>query len=124
MLWPLVWWGFDIAVLWAAFQAFGSPPPVVTVILCYFLGSLGNLLPLPGGVGGREGGILGAFVACGVAASLALVSTIAYQVISTYLPALPGLVAYLTLKRRMNGWDTDGDGQEPRPPRWGASQRG
>ena len=33
--------------------------------------------------------------------------------ISTYLPAVPGLVAYLTLKRRMNGWGTDGDGQEP-----------
>ena len=115
MLWPLVWWGFDIAVLWAAFQAFGSPPPVVTVILCYFLGSLGNLLPLPGGVGGREGGILGAFVACGVGASLALVATIAYQVISTYLPAVPGLVAYLTLKRRMNGWGTGGDGSEPAP---------
>ena len=108
MLWPVVWWGFDIAVLWTAFQAFGSPPPVGTVILCYFLGSLGNLLPLPGGVGGREGGILGAFVACGVGASLALVATIAYQVISTYLPAFPGLGAYLDLKRRMNGWRTDG----------------
>ncbi len=83
------------------------------MILCYFLGSLGNLLPLPGGVGGREGGILGAFVACGVGASLALVSTIAYQVISTYLPAVPGLVAYWTLKRRMNGWGTHGDGAEP-----------
>ena len=35
--------------------------------------------------------------------------------ISTYLPAVPGLVAYLTLKRRMNGWGTGGDGSEPAP---------
>lgn len=110
MLWPVVWWGFDVAVLWAAFQAFGSPPPVATVTLCYFLGSLGNLLPLPGGVGGTEGGMLGAFVACGVDAGLALVAVITYQVISTYLPAVPGLVAYVSLKRRMNGWRTDEGG--------------
>ena len=107
---------FDIAVLWAAFEAFGQPPALMIIVLAYFLGSLGNLLPLPGGVGGTEGGMLGVLVACGVDASLALLAVVAYQVISTYLPALPGLGAYVSLRRRMRDWpDTGGDEEETRP---------
>ena len=103
------WWVFDIAVLWAAFEAFGQPPAAMIIVLAYFLGSLGNLLPLPGGVGGTEGGMLGVLVACGVDASLALLAVVTYQVISTYLPALPGLGAYVSLRRRMRDWpDTGG----------------
>jgi uncharacterized membrane protein YbhN (UPF0104 family) len=110
LLGALAWWVFDIAVLWAAFHAFGEPPPVATIVLCYFLGMLGNLLPLPGGVGGKEGGMLGAFAACGVSPSLAVLAVLSYQVISTYLPVLPGLAAYASLRRRMKSW---GDGDEP-----------
>jgi putative heme transporter len=104
MLWPLVWWGFDVATLWASFHAFGEAPSPGMLVLCYFLGQLGNLLPLPGGVGGTEGGMVGAFAASGVDAGLALIAVIAYQLISTYLPALPGLPGYLDLRRRMARW--------------------
>ena len=107
LIWPAVWWMFDIATLWAAFEAFGQAPDPGTLILCYFLGQLGNLLPLPGGVGGTEGGMVGAFAASGVDAGLALLAVVAYQLISTYLPALPGLAGYLGLRRRMRRWDAD-----------------
>jgi uncharacterized membrane protein YbhN (UPF0104 family) len=103
----VAWWAGDIATLWASFRAFGQPPAVGIVILCYFLAQLGNLLPLPGGVGGTEGGMTGAFVACGVSLELTIVSVVTYQVISSYLPAIPGLPAYAALRRRMRGW---GDG--------------
>jgi uncharacterized membrane protein YbhN (UPF0104 family) len=66
---------------------------------------MGNLLPLPGGVGGSEGGMVGAFAASGVDAGLALVAVVSYQVMSTYLPGLPGIAAYLDLRRRMRAWD-------------------
>ena len=66
MLWPVVWWAFDVATLWACFEAFGDAPATGTIILCYFLGAMGNLLPIPGGVGGTEGGMVGAFAASGV----------------------------------------------------------
>ena len=104
LLGSLAWWAGDIATLWASFRAFGDPPAVGIVILCYFLGQLGNLLPLPGGVGGTEGGMTGAFVACGVSLELTLVSVVTYQVISSYLPAIPGLPAYAALRRRMRSW--------------------
>ena len=104
LVWPSVWWAFDIATLWACFHAFGDAPPVGTVVLCYFLGQMGNLLPLPGGVGGTEGGMVGAFAVSGVDAGLALVAVVAYQLMSTYLPAIPGLASYADLRRRMRSW--------------------
>jgi uncharacterized protein (TIRG00374 family) len=103
-LWPAMWWAFDVATLWACFEAFGAAPPAGTIVLCYFLGQLGNLLPLPGGVGGTEGGMVGAFAASGVDAGLALLAVVSYQVVSTYLPALPGLLSYLDLRRRIRAW--------------------
>lgn len=107
------WWAGDIATLWCAFRAFGQPPAIGIVILCYFLGQLGNLLPLPGGIGGTEGGMTGAFVACGVSLELTLVAVVTYQVISTYLPAVPGLPAYAALRRRMRTWDGNAATAEP-----------
>ena len=50
-----LWWAFDIAVLWACFHAFGAAPPFTVILMAYFVGMLGNLLPLPGGLGGVEG---------------------------------------------------------------------
>ena len=38
--------------------------------MAYFVGMLGNLLPLPGGIGGVDGGMIGAFVAFGVLVGL------------------------------------------------------
>ena len=120
LLWSLVWWAFDVATLWATFHAFGEPPATGTLVLCYFLGQMGNLLPLPGGVGGAEGGMVGAFAASGVDAGLALLAVVSYQLISTYLPALPGLASYLDLRRRMRSWgagvDAPSDAIEAPPP--------
>ena len=114
LLWPAVWWSFDVATLWACFHAFGDAPPAGTLILCYFLGQMGNLLPLPGGVGGAEGGMVGAFAASGVDAGLALIAVVSYQAISTYLPALPGLASYADLRRRMRRWSA-ADAADARP---------
>jgi putative heme transporter len=95
------WWGFDIAALAAGFHAFGSAPDVTVLVLGYFVGMLGNLLPLPGGVGGVEGGMIGAFVAFGQPTSLALVAVLAYRLVSFWLPTVVGGPAYLALRRTL-----------------------
>jgi putative heme transporter len=98
------WWGFDIAVLWAMFHAFGSPPPFTVIWMAYFVGMLGNLLPLPGGLGGVEGGMIGAFAAFGVDFNLAVLAVLSYRAISFWLPTLPGVVAYFQLRRTVARW--------------------
>jgi uncharacterized membrane protein YbhN (UPF0104 family) len=54
------YWAFDNAVLWATFHAFGVAPPLTIVLMGYLIGQLGGLLPIPGGLGGIDGGLLGA----------------------------------------------------------------
>jgi len=98
------WWGFDIAVLWAMFHAFGSPPPFTVIWMAYFVGMLGNLLPLPGGFGGVEGGMIGALVAFGVDFRLTVLAVLSYRAISFWLPTFPGIVAYFQLRRTVARW--------------------
>jgi uncharacterized membrane protein YbhN (UPF0104 family) len=98
------WWGFDICVLWASFHAFGPAPPFTVIWMGYFVGMLGNLLPLPGGLGGVEGGMIGAFAAFGVDFNLAVLAVLTYRGISFWLPTIPGAIAYFQLLRTVNRW--------------------
>jgi uncharacterized membrane protein YbhN (UPF0104 family) len=98
------WWAFDCAVLWACFHAFGEPPPTAELVVGYFVGMLGNLLPLPGGIGGVEGGMIGSLIAFGVDGGLAIVAVLSYRAFSFWLPTLPGALAYLQLRHTVRRW--------------------
>jgi putative heme transporter len=103
----VAWWGFDIAVLWSAFHAFGGAPPTAVVVMSYFIGMLGNVLPLPGGIGGVDGAMIGAFSAFGISPSLAVVSVLVYRAFAFWLPTLPGAVAYFQLRRTVHRWRSE-----------------
>jgi uncharacterized protein (TIRG00374 family) len=107
LLGGVAWWGFDISVLWACFHAFGGAPPPAVIVMSYFLGQLGNVLPLPGGIGGVDGAMIGAFSAFGISPPLAVVSVLAYRAFAFWLPTLPGAVAYLQLRRTVHHWRDD-----------------
>ena len=98
------YWGFDIAVLGLSFRAFGQVVPVAVLIMGYFIGTLGSLLPLPGGIGGVEGGMIGAFAAFGVPGGRAVVGVLAYRAISFWLPTIPGIAGYLKLRVTVRNW--------------------
>ncbi len=114
------------------FHAFGSPPPFTVIWMAYFVGLLANLLPLPGGLGGVEGGMIGAFVAFGVDFNLAVLAVLAYRAISFWLPTIPGAIAYFQLRRTVARWrDEQGtlsaasgrSGRQRRQTRCRASER-
>ena len=44
----------------------GQVPPFGTLVLGYLIGQLGNLVPLPGGIGATEGALIGVFALYGV----------------------------------------------------------
>jgi uncharacterized protein (TIRG00374 family) len=110
LLGAVAWWGFDIAVLWACFHAFGASPPKGVIVMSYFVGMFGNVLPLPGGIGGVDGGMIGAFAAFGVHVQVAIVAVLAYRAFAFWLPTLPGAVAYLQLRRTVHRWEASGTG--------------
>jgi uncharacterized membrane protein YbhN (UPF0104 family) len=49
------------------------------IIMAYFVGMLANTLPLPGGIGGVDGGMIGAFVAFEVPFTYAATAVVAYR---------------------------------------------
>lgn len=104
LLGAIAFWGFQIAVLWASFKAFGEAPPMAVIVMAFFVGMLGNLLPLPGGIGGVDGGMIGAFAAFNVDAGLAVVAVLVYRGFTFWLPTVPGIFAYLGLRRTVERW--------------------
>jgi uncharacterized membrane protein YbhN (UPF0104 family) len=112
------YWGFDIAVLGVSFKAFGATVWVAVLVMGYFLGTLGSLLPLPGGIGGVEGGMIGAFVAFGIPADKAVIAVLAYRAISFWLPTLPGIGGFVSLRSTVRGWRI-ADTEEHEPVREG-----
>ncbi len=104
LLGAVAYWGFDIAVLGVSCRAFGSVVPVAVLVMAYFLGTLGSLLPLPGGIGGVEGGMIGALVAFGIPGGQAVIGVLAYRAISFWLPTLPGVAGYIALRSTVRRW--------------------
>jgi uncharacterized membrane protein YbhN (UPF0104 family) len=109
--WRLVggpaYYGFDSAVLWAAFHAFGQTPPLGAVVMGYVLGVLASSLPTPAGIGALEGGLVGGLVLYGAAAGPAATAVLLYRAISLSVPLCIGGVAWieklLPRKRPPNG---------------------
>jgi putative heme transporter len=108
VLGAVVWWYFDILTLWACFHAFGQDPPRWWIIvMAYFVGMLGNTLPLPGGIGGVDGGMIGAFAAFDVNVGYATLAVLSYRAFAFWLPTIPGAIAYFQLRRTVNRWRDD-----------------
>ena len=74
-------------MLWATFRAFGAEVPLTVIAMGYLIGQLGGALPLPGGIGGIDGGLVGALVVYGAKAADAAAAVLAYRIILFWLPA-------------------------------------
>jgi uncharacterized protein (TIRG00374 family) len=96
------YWAFDNAVLWATFQAFGADVPISIVMMGYLIGQLGGLLPLPGGVGGIDGGLIGTLIVYGAPAAPTAAAVLAYRVILFWLPLIGGAIAFTFLRRALD----------------------
>ena len=99
----LGYWAFDNAVLWATFHAFDISLPLTVVLMGYLIGQLGGLLPIPGGIGGIDGGLIGTLIVYGAPAAGTAAAVLAYRVILFWLPLVAGAVAFAALRRDMPG---------------------
>jgi uncharacterized membrane protein YbhN (UPF0104 family) len=90
---------FDIAVLWACLRAVGETPPLMALILAYQIGYLANLVPIPGGLGVLEGGLLGALLLYGIPAAPAAAAVILYHAIALWIPTVGGTAAFARLRK-------------------------
>jgi len=92
---------FDVMIVWATFHAFGSVPPLAIIWFAYLIGELGGLIPVPGGIGGVDLGLVGTYVLYHVSLSAATAAVLAYRALALLVPALVGGAAFLLLRRSL-----------------------
>jgi glycosyltransferase 2 family protein len=96
------YWLFDNLVLLATFHAFSLAPPVIVVLMAYLIGQLGGALPIPGGLGGIDGGLIGTLIVFGVHAAPAAAAVLLYRVILFWVPLIMGAPAFVSLRRGLD----------------------
>ena len=102
-------WAFQIAILWAAFKAFDASIPLAVIVQGFFVGMIANLIPLPGGVGGVDAGMIGAFALfdLNVGGTTIFAAVLTYRLIAFWLPLPPGIVAFFQLRKTVHRWEDD-----------------
>ena len=104
---------FDIASLGACFAAFGHSPAFGVLVFGYLIGQLGGLIPVPGGIGGTEGGLIGTFALYRVSVSASGAAVLGYRALQLWLPAALGSVAFVRLRRTLATEDQPASMCEP-----------
>jgi uncharacterized protein (TIRG00374 family) len=101
-------WLFDLAALLAALVALGTRPRPSLVLLAYVVAAVLGMIPItPGGLGFVEAGLTATLVLAGVSAGNAAIATLAYRLVSYWLPLPVGLLAYGLYRRRYGGRPLD-----------------
>jgi uncharacterized membrane protein YbhN (UPF0104 family) len=90
---------FDVMIVWATFHAFGSVPPLAIIWIAYLIGELGGLIPVPGGVGGVDLGLVGTYVLYNVSLTSATAAVLAYRATALIVPMVLGAIAFTLLRR-------------------------
>jgi uncharacterized membrane protein YbhN (UPF0104 family) len=90
---------FDLAVLGVCFLAFGYSPPIGVLALGYLIGQLGGNIPVPGGIGGIELGLIGTLALYQQPLATTTAAVLVYHAIALWIPGLLGTVAFAQLRR-------------------------
>jgi uncharacterized membrane protein YbhN (UPF0104 family) len=92
---------FDLAVLGVCFRAFGYSPPIGVLALGYLIGQLGGNLPVPGGIGGLEAGMIGTFALYHQPLAATTAAVLVYHAIALWVPGLLGSAAFVRLRNAL-----------------------
>jgi len=94
-------WLFDFYALLAALAAVGDDHAPSLVLLAYVAGAVLGMIPItPGGLGFVEAGLTATLTASGVSPGRAVLATLAYRLVSYWLPLFAGFISYLVFKVR------------------------
>ena len=92
---------FDYLALVACLRAVGAEPNPSLILLAYVAGAILAMIPItPGGLGFVEAGLVGLLILAGVGATAAAVATLAYRLVSFWLPIPVGGACYALFRRR------------------------
>jgi uncharacterized protein (TIRG00374 family) len=92
---------FDYLALLSALTAVGSSPRPALVLLGYVTARILSFVPItPGGLGFVEAGLTGMLLLAGISGADTVLATLAYRLVSFWLPLPAGLAAFALFRRR------------------------
>lgn len=90
----------NVACLWLCSQALDMDLHFLSIFVAFTFGIMvGTATPTPGGLGGTEAALVGAFIAQGVPANLALAVALLFRLVSYWFGLLVGATAVLYMYR-------------------------
>ncbi len=96
------YWLFDNLCLFTSLLAYGHTPALGAVVMAYLVGMLANSLPIPGGFGAVDGGLVGMLLLYGERpASVVVAAVVTYRAISLWVPSIIGGIAFLDMRREI-----------------------
>jgi uncharacterized protein (TIRG00374 family) len=105
---------FDYLGLVCCLAAVGARPNPSLIVLAYSGACLLALIPFtPGGLGFVEAGLTGLLALAGVSAHDAVVATLAYRLLTFWIPLPLGGIAYLLYRRRYGTVDASASATSP-----------
>jgi glycosyltransferase 2 family protein len=86
---------------YASIKAFGGEITFATAAFVYLAGaSIGQLAPVPGGIGAVEATLIAALTATGLPSGIALSGVLLYRVVTFWIPVIPGWFAFAYLQKQ------------------------
>jgi uncharacterized protein (TIRG00374 family) len=67
----------------------------------YLIGQLAGIIPIPGGVGATDGGLVGVYALYQVPVSQAVAAVLIYRVLQIWIPAVLGSAAFVQLRKTL-----------------------
>ncbi len=100
--------GFDFCVFYLGYLSVGEPLPLSIMLMAYFIGQVGSLIPVPGGIGGVQGLAIGVLVVGGAPASTATAGVLVWTGVALGTQIVWGLWQCWGLRRSTRQWEAEG----------------
>lgn len=99
--------GFDFVAFYLGIAAVTEPIALPVMLLAYFIGQVGSLVPLPGGIGGVQGLAIAVLVAGGMEAHYATAGVLVWTGVALGTQIVWGMWQYFFLRKSLKRWKAE-----------------
>lgn len=107
--------GFDFVAFYLGVAAVTDPIALPVMLLAYFIGQVGSLIPLPGGIGGVQGLAIGVLVAGGMEVHSATAGVLVWTGVALGTQIVWGMWQYWGLRKSIKKWQAEDPAAPPVP---------
>ncbi len=108
--------GLDFVAFYLGIAAVTEPIALPVMLMAYFIGQVGSLVPLPGGIGGVQGLAIGVLVAGGMDAHYATAGVLVWTGVALGTQIVWGMWQYWRLRKSIHGWQAEDAAATPDTP--------